>query len=200
MLDAEKIIKELNIEEPIIGIFPYGSHVYGTNTESSDQDFIIVGKGSTLSNGAFKNNAISNSDKSIQGVMYSRGGFIDAINNYDIAALECLFVEPILNKWPFKIQKWSQKEMVKKIIQKVSASWYVADNAAKNGNKKHAKKGIFHALRILNFALQLKIYKEIRDFKVCNDLLPQIKAVPDDDFDTRAYIPMRDNLMELLRR
>ena len=200
MLDAEKILKELNIEEPVIAIFPYGSHVYGTNTESSDQDFIIVGKGSTLSNGAFKNNAISNSDKPIQGVMYSRGGFIDAINNYDIAALECLFVEPILEKWPFKIQKWDNKEMVKKIIQKTSASWYVADNAAKNGNKKHAKRGIFHALRILNFAVQLKVYQEIRDFRVCNDLLLKIKMVPDFDFDTRNYIQMRDNLMELLRR
>jgi hypothetical protein len=200
MLNAEQILKELNIEEPVIGIYPYGSHVYGTNTEGSDQDFIIIGKGSTLSNGAFKNNAISNSDKSIQGVMYSRGGFIDAINNYDIAALECLFVEPILMKWPFKIQKWDQKQMVKKIIQKVSASWYVADNAAKNGNKKHAKKGIFHALRILNFALQLKYYEEITDFTVCNDLLLQIKMVPDLDFDTRDYIQERDSLMELLRK
>ena len=199
MLSSEKILQELNIEEEVIAIFPYGSRVYGTNTEGSDHDFVIVGKGATLSNGAFKNNAISNSDRSIQGVLYSRGGFIDAINNYDIAAIECLSVEPILMKWPFKIQKWDEKQMVKKIIQKASASWYSADNAAKNGQTKQAKKGIFHALRILNFALQLKFYKKITDFSVCNDLFLQIKMVPDFEFDTRNYITARDNLMELLR-
>ena len=197
-MDSEYILSQLKIEEPVIAIYPYGSWNYNTARQDSDHDFIIVGKGATLSNGAFKNNAISSADRKIQGVMYSRGGFIDAINNYDISALECLSVEPILRKWPFKIQKWNEKEMAKKIIQKISSSWHVADQQAKDGFRDRAKKGIFHAIRILKFALQLKEHREIVNFD-CEHLWLEFRFIPTPQFDTRDWIPLRDELMEELR-
>ena len=198
-MTKEEIISELKITEPIVCIYPYGSHNYGTNRPNSDRDFILVSKGALLSSGAFKNNAISNSDRTIQGVVYSRSGFRDAINNYDIAALECLSLEnPILSSFPFKIEKWDNKEMARKIIQKISASWHSADLAAKDGNIDYAKKGIFHAFRILEFALQLKEHRKIVDFN-CIDLYNIIHLAPRVAFDTRKYIKLRDSLMEKLR-
>ena len=77
---AEEILKALKIEEDVLAIFPYGSRVYGTATESSDHDYIIVTKGAFLKSGGFRQNAISSSDWKIQGVLFSRSGFIDAIN------------------------------------------------------------------------------------------------------------------------
>lgn len=202
MRSAEDIIKELNITQDILNIYPYGSQVYGNSNENSDEDYIIVAKSAFLDSGAFKDNAISNEDYSVQGILYSRTGFIDAINNYDISALECLFLpedKVIQKKWPFKIQKINNKDMSKKIIQKISNSWHIADIQAKNGQKDRAKKGIFHALRILNFGIQLKEKQEIFDYSVCNELKESINNIPEESFDTRDYIKKRDALIKKLR-
>lgn len=186
---AEHILKELGITEDIIAIYPYGSRVYLSHNESSDHDYVIVAK-SSLSSGAFKNNAVSNSDYTIQGTLYSRPGFIDAINNYEMPAMECLSLEAddiILKKWPFKVSKWDEKEMVKKVIQKASASRHTADMSAKHDHREQAKKGMFHALRILYFGLQLKESEKITNFEECNKLYTQIMMIDAEDFDTRDW-------------
>jgi predicted nucleotidyltransferase len=202
MYSSQDILTALNIKEEILGIFPYGSRVYGLAKDDSDYDYIVVTKSSFLPSGAFKQNAISSSDKNIQGVLYSRSGFIDAINNYEIAALECLSLDPaniIILKWPFKIQKWDEKEMVKKIIQKASASWHIASEQSRNNQKHLAKKGVFHALRILMFGKQLKEHKKIVDFSVSNELKHEIERLPDDMFDDRLYLKLRDESMNKLK-
>jgi hypothetical protein len=201
-MTAEHILAELRIDEGVLNIYSYGSRIYGTANEDSDQDFIIVTKGSMLKSGAFKQNAISNQSRSIQGVLYSRSGFQDAINNYDISALECLSIEAdkvVQSKWPFKIQKWDNREMAKKIIAKASNSWHLADLQAKDDWKHMAKKGIFHALRILSFGLQLKEHQRIVDFEECNWIWEDFKLIEDENFDTRNYIKQRDELIQKLR-
>ncbi len=199
-LNAEQILEELKINEEVLNIYQYGSQVYGTTNENSDQDFIIVTKGSFLKSGAFKQNAISNSDRTIQGVLYSRSGFQDAINNYDISALECLSLDSdkvVRSKWLFKIQKWDPKEMSKNIISKASGSFHLADLQAKDGEKAMAKKGVFHALRILHFGLQLKDHQRVVNFKECNWIWEAIKD--DEDFDTRNYMTQRNELIGRLK-
>lgn len=202
MSEVENILSELKIAEEILNVYPYGSHVYGTNNEESDNDYIIVTKSGLLQSGGFKQNAISNDDRTIQGVLYSRSGFIDAINNYDIAALECLFLpenKVLQKKWNFKIQKWDEKEFVKKIIIKMSSSWFSADNNSKDGYKEIAKKGVFHSIRILMFAKQLKEKQEIYDFEACNAFREELRAIKNEDFDVRDFIKMRDKLVDELK-
>lgn len=197
---VEHILKELNISEDILNVYQYGSRVYGINDKDSDSDYIIVTKSGMLKSGGFKQNAISNKDRTIQGVLYSRSGFIDAINNYDISALECLSLPEhniLQKKWDFKVQKWDNKEFVKKIITKMSASWFSADNYAKDGYIDYAKKGVYHAIRILLFAKQLKEHQKITDFSVGNEFKEKIKGL--EDFDTRDYIKMRDELVKELK-
>jgi hypothetical protein len=199
---AEDILKALKIDEEVLAIYPYGSRVYGTASETSDHDYIIVTKGAFLKSGAFKQNAISSDDRSIQGVLYSRSGFIDALNNYEIGALECLFLDPsivVLAKWPFKLQKWDEKEMASKIIQKASASWHIGSQQSKDGFKAIAKKGIFHALRILMFGVQLKEHKKIIKFGEANELKKEFDRLPEDMFDDRMYLSLRDELMNKLK-
>jgi hypothetical protein len=199
---AEDILKALKIDEEVLAIYPYGSRVYGTASETSDHDYIIVTKGAFLKSGAFKQNAISSDDRSIQGVLYSRSGFIDALNNYEIGALECLFLDPsivVLAKWPFKLQKWDEKEMASKIIQKASASWHIGSQQSKDGFKAIAKKGIFHALRILMFGVQLKEHKKIIKFGEANELKKEFDRLPEDMFDDRMYLSLRDELINKLK-
>ena len=201
-MTKEHILGELGITGDVLAIFPYGSQVYGTAGPESDHDYIIVMKSAMLDNGAFRNNAISNDDRTIQGVVYSRGGFIDAINNYEIGALECLSLPDnmvIHKKWPFKSYNWNEKAMVKAIISKASSSRHNADQQSKNGNKVIGKRGMYHALRILNFGVQLKRAKKIVNFKACNDMYFEMMKVEHREFDTRDYYEEFDRLLEKLR-
>lgn len=201
-MTPEQILKQLNIEDEVLAIFPYGSRIYGTARPTSDFDYIIVLKRAMLESGAFRQNAISNTTRSVQGVLYSRGGFIDAINNYEIGALECLSLPEekiILKKWPFKVAKWHEKTMVKKIIEKASASRHIANMQAKSGFPERAKKGMFHALRILHFGLQLKEHQKIVDFTVCNSLYHKFQKIEPEEFDTRNYYREFDQLLDQLR-
>lgn len=197
---VEHIIKELGIQEEIVSIYKYGSQVYGTASKYSDHDYIIVAKNSMLNSGAFKNNAVSSSDYTIQGTLYSRGGFQDAINNYSMPAMECLSLsqdDVLLRKWPFKIQKWDSKEMIDKVIQQASASRHIADKQAKTSDgefKDRAKRGMFHAIRILMFGLQLKEHQKIVDFSAANELHSEMMSIEDEDFDTRDWYKLFDEL------
>jgi hypothetical protein len=202
-LTLDEILKELNITGEVVSVFKYGSQVYGTSTVDSDHDFIIVMKSAILPNGSFRNNAISNKDWSIQGVVYSRGGFLDAINNYEIGALECLSLDPsqvIVNKWPFKVTNWNNGEMVKKIIRKASDSRHLANMQSKSGDKERAIKGMFHALRILHFGLQLKEHQKIVNFQECNKLYDDFKKLDPENFDSRDYFTIFDELLIELRK
>jgi|TARA_R110000851_G_scaffold131429_8_gene265486 hypothetical protein len=199
---ARHILEELGVEGDVIAMYPYGSRVYGTATEKSDRDYIIVMKGAMLDNGAFRNNAISNEDWTIQGVVYSRGGFLDAINNYEIAALECLSLDPseaIISKWPFKVTNWNNKAMVKAIIRKASDSRHYSKMASKNGDKERAIKSMFHALRILHFGLQLKEHQKIVDFQECNPMYEDFMKIKEENFDSRNYFRIFDELVKKLK-
>jgi hypothetical protein len=201
MINETIILEQLGITEDILNIYPYGSHVYGNATENSDSDYVIVTKSGMLKSGGFKQNAISNKDRSIQGVLYSRSGFIDAINNYEITALECLSLpdEKIIKKtWDFKIQKWEDKAFIKSIIIKMSASWFSADNYARDEYYDLARKGVYHAIRILMFAQQLKDNHKVTDFSVANEFKKSLNT-SDEVFDTRNYIKLRDELVLKLK-
>lgn len=202
IFDLLKSKGQMQKEEDVLNVYPYGSRVYGTDNERSDYDFIVVMKSAFLQGGAFKQNAISCEDRKLQLVLYSRTGFIDAINNFEIAALECLSLpdeKVLLKKWPFKIQKWDEKALAKSIITKASNSWLIASRQSVDGMKLAAKKGIFHALRILDFGLQLKENQRIDNFKSVNFLKKEFEETVDEKFDTRDYIPTRDDLIKMLR-
>lgn len=173
-MKAEEICEKLNIDySKVLNIYPYGSKIYGTDDEYSDSDYIIVFKSSLLPSGAFKDNAISSFDREIQGVCYSRSGFIDAINNYDITALECIFLPEdkiIQKKMDFSITKYYEKEFVKKIISKASSSWHFATLADKDNNLESCVKNVFHSLRILDFGIQIKKYNKIVNYSSMNEI------------------------------
>lgn len=186
---AQEICEKLKIDySQILNIYPYGSRVYGTASQDSDEDFVIVYKTSLLPSGAFRDNAISSEDRKIQGTCFSRSGFIDAINTYYITALECIFLPEekiIQQKMVFKMTKFFEKEFISKIIKTASLSWYHGMQAEKSHNVDQAKKNIFHAIRILYFGLQIKKNLRIMDYTVANHLKKQI--MEDDKFKSKKY-------------
>lgn len=189
-ISAEKICQSLNIDySQILNIYPYGSKIYGSTTEDSDDDYVIVYKTSFLPSGAFKDNAISSEDRKIQGTCYSRGGFIDAINNYQITALECLYLPDefvVQKKMNFKMYKFDKKEFCKKIIEQASGAWYRAKQSHKQQNTEYTKKNIFHAIRILDFGLQIEKSGNIYDYGSQNNLKVELENL--ENFKFRIYV------------
>lgn len=200
-MTAEKICEELKIDlSDILNIYPYGSMIYGTNDMFSDEDFIIVYRRSLLPSGAFKDNAISSRNKMIQGTCYSRGGFIDAINNYQISALECIFLPEdkiVQKKMNFSMTKFVKKDLAKKIISTASSSWYFAKLAYEDDNIESSMKNMYHAIRILDFGIQIKENKKIIEYNRMNTFKKEVEC--DVMYEPRNYHPLFIELSEKIK-
>jgi len=203
MNKAEEICKALKIDySQVLNIYPYGSRIYGSVNEFSDEDFVIVYKSSLLPSGAFKDNAISSEDRMIQGTCYSRAGFIDALNNYQITALECIFLPTdkiVQEKMKFPLKKLDKKEMAKKLITIASASWHNAILSHYDDNILFAKKNIYHALRILAFGIQIKKNDKIVDYGTMNDFKRRLDY-RSSDFHVSNFYPYFITLSEELKK
>ena len=196
-MEKEFILKQFGIsQESVVAIYPYGSRVYGCHTDVSDHDWVIVHRSSMLPSGAFRDNAISSEDRYHQAICYSRSGFRNAIDSYEIGALECAFLPQemkLFESMAFPIRKWDIKELVSAIISKASNSWHTA---VRSSDEK-AKKNIFHALRILEFGTQMAEHGKIVDYSSCNGLRETL--FKNERFKAKSYISRRDELMDKLR-
>ena len=141
---SEEICNELGLNyNDILNAIHVGSRYIGSRQFVFRYDFIIVYKQSLLPSGSFKDNAISSNDRMIQGTCYSRGGFIDAINNYQMPALEAIFLpdnKVVKKTIDFKVNKFDKKILVKKVISLASASWHNAVLSYKSDNQEYVGK------------------------------------------------------------
>ena len=190
--NTEEICSALGIDpNEIVNVYPYGSRVYGTADEFSDHDYVLVYKRGLLPSGAFKDNAKSSTDRKIQGTCYSRGGFIDAINRYDITALECVLLPKELvvqEKMKFGITKYNEREMANCLVAKASSSWHFARLAYDDGNTESCIKNTWHAIRILDFGIQIKLTGTI-NYSSTNELRKEMFSNYS-TFDPRDYDKM----------
>lgn len=204
MHTVEQICEAFDLDpKDILNVYAYGSRVYGTHTPDSDYDYIVVHKAALLNGGvAMKENAKTSADGTIQIINYSRTGFKAAIEQFEISALECLFLpkEFVLQaKWPYKIDRFDNKEFASKIIAKASNSWHIALLCLSDDDENMAYKGIYHALRILAFANQIKEGNSI-DFSSAQNIVADINQFEiSKEVIKKEWEPKRNELMEKLR-
>lgn len=215
---VEEIAKSVNLDpSDILNVYRYGSRVYGTDDEFSDDDYIVVHKSFTIKNSyndklSFRQNALSSEDGQIQVIRYSRSGFLDAIDNYEIGALECLFLpedKVIQEKLKFGVRNFEKSSvdyelnrMVKKVITKASNSWFLGNRDIENERFERAEKAYFHALRILMFGLQIKEHRKIVDYSEANyiwDKMLDLEEPLTYDNISKDFLPLRNQLMEKLK-
>ena len=136
----------------------------------------------------------------MNGVCYSRGGFIDAINNYQITALECIFLPEDLvvqKKMDFPMTKFNKKELAKNIISTASASWHLAKLSYMDQNPGPALKNIYHAIRILEFGIQIKTKGKIVDYGSENRFKEKLYRVG--DYNPKTYLSLFMSLQSKLK-
>ena len=159
----------------ILCAFRYGSRVYGTHRADSDHDFIVIAEG--VDDGR----EYREGDLNIH--TYTPGHFAGQVQQHRISALECLFLPPdmILRStlsFPLVLGRASLRS---EISAKASHSFVKARKKLEVENEVLAgRKSLFHALRILDFGIQMASHGRISDYGSSNELFAEIMDGPRD--------------------
>lgn len=148
-----------NVDERIIKTYDYGSRVYGTATEKSDYDYIIVVESD-------KDLYYSVSKPNVHLTVYSESRFIKEIENHHISVLECIFQE---NDDPYrKYFKLNKSQLRRSISATAGNSFVKAKKKMRQGDHYIGKKSLFHSLRILGYGIQIAVTGMIKDYSAYN--------------------------------
>ncbi len=176
-----QILKNFSLKDnDILNVYPYGSYVYETFTNSSDYDFIIVSKND------MREFSLESGNLNIH--IYSVPEFKEQLGKQKISALECLFLpETALLKNSMKFDFKLDKSILRSSIsEKASHSWVKAKKkfeVEKDRNIYIAKKSLFHSLRIIDFGIQIAKYGKIMSYSSSNDLWNVIIANPSESWE-----------------
>lgn len=170
-----EVLKEF-IENPdVLALFDYGSFVYGTHSEKSDRDFIMVVKDEADD---FKN-VDSLKEKNIDITIHRLNQFKKLIEEHEISALECLFLDSRhVHKKNVDMEFHLHKPTLRNSISaKSSNSWVKAKKKfiiQEDYNPYIGQKSAWHALRMLDFGAQIGTNDKIIRYDSCNDLLTKL--------------------------
>lgn len=169
---VNKIIKATGIHPTRVkNIIGFGSQVYGTNSEESDHDFMAICASMN------EHREIKTDDLNIHVV--TPEFFQKGIELYKMTHLECLFAPEhfvLLGSWnkPFKI---NNEKLVMINKYKSFESWALAKERMERGDIHRGRKSAFHALRILDFCVQIENNGKIVDFSSCNFMWDQLSSM-----------------------
>ena len=164
-------------DNKVLAMYEYGSHVYGTNVDGSDEDFIVV-----LSHARETHELIERENKSF--VIHDTTSLQRGIWAHEPYALETFFLPPkrrlkeveSLIKWDFKLDLRVLRES---FSQKASHSWVKAKKKIEvEADYKRGKKSLFHSLRILTFGMQIAQYGKVVDYSAANEFWWDIYTNP----------------------
>ena len=164
-MNIQTLSKLTKIPEPNIwNAYPIGSHVYGTNTETSDEDYLVV---SSVSQG--KQDLVSASGINV--IVHTLESWIKSLNqDISILSLECIFLpdqkkikEDMKVGWIAK-----PKDIFQVASEKSLKDWKKAKTKFEQQETLQGKKKIFHSLRLLSFAEQLVLDHKITDYGSAN--------------------------------
>lgn len=158
MID-EKYLLDTNI----LNIYKFGSHVYGTNNKTSDDDYIFI-----------VTEYVDYQDKNIQ--VYTITQFNSALTRCEIQALECLYLnKKFILKESIRFNRTAFRIDLNELRQSIST---ISNNSWVKGKKKLiisgdyepyiAIKSVFHSLRILDYGIQIASENRISDYESMN--------------------------------
>lgn len=163
------------LKEQALNIYPYGSMVYGTYVDGqSDQDFIVI-----VHDGYTSIDKAQWECNSEQYSIYTASTWREKLNHHDIDALECHFLPNwliIKELMPFELDL--KTSLIRQSISGTASNSWVKCKKKLTVQKDFAprvgKKSLWHALRILDFGMQLMVHKRIIDYTSCNDYYDEI--------------------------
>lgn len=191
MLDYFKATYGLRDQD--ILVFPYGSRVYGTHSEASDHDFIVV----VPANRRASTGTEFRHDK-VNVHIYNRMHFQDQLQNHKIHALEAYFLGPC--DFSFNLDLGILRES---LAAKASHSFVKAKKKMLVEKDFYLGwKSLFHSLRILMFGTQIALKGKIVDYSAANAHWFEILTAGQYNWDyfEEKYKPLFNDLASEFRR
>ena len=191
--------------EYAICTFPYGSRIYGTNSQESDFDYIYVVDDKSVEElddqYVFHSdydpvNYVFHSDydpvnkvyvdyfHEINISIYGKTKFQQMCDDHHISALECIFLPDNMIKNQITDHKFkfelNLQQLRKSISEKASHSWVKAKKKFEVESDRNiyiGKKSLFHSIRIIDFGIQIARYGKIEYYNSGVDLWLRIKDI-----------------------
>lgn len=164
MIDIKDICDKLELDiKKVSNVYKYGSHVYSTDTEYSDTDYIIIYRQIDYQMQYHDRNP------DVQATLYNIPGFQLALDAQELTAIECFFliendkIEKVKFNYTLNLQKLREK-----ISANVSNSWVKAKKKIYDGDTYIGQKSLFHCFRMIYFGTQIAQYGKIIDYTGVN--------------------------------
>lgn len=161
-------------QNKVIAIVKYGSHVYGTNTYQSDNDYIVIVKDGTNHDDQY---ILHDGDYNV----FSETHFQQLLNDQSIIAIEAFFTPSEktignLNQFTYAVNKAKLRE---NISRNASNSFVKCKKklTVETNEERIGVKSLFHSLRMLTFGIQLAETGRITDFSEANHYLNEINEI-----------------------
>lgn len=165
--------------------YRYGSFVYGTDNENSDEDMIsiISDDCEEMEDDIMQSHC---GDYDITFIKESK--FIEKIKNHDIDALECIFLPNDMIIGDNKYLQYFQLDLPT-LRSSISA---ICNNSYAKAKKKlivkkdydfyKAMKSLFHSIRIFEFGKQVAVFGKITNYQACNHIWHMINKETSTDW------------------
>ena len=154
----------------ILNIYEYGSRIYGTASEKSDYDFVVIVKDEVYTTDHC-------SEENYEFNIYSKSQWIKMAEENDVTFCECFFL-------PNKIKEEFVPDFTIDIPKLRASFSSVASNSWVKCKKKLTvekdfapyigKKSLWHSFRILMFGIQILSKGKIYDYSEANSMYDEI--------------------------
>lgn len=168
----------------VVTMFLYGSTVYGTLTDCSDTDIVVIVNDeidlSEFTNGIWEYH-VDNND--YQFINESR--FIEMVKAHHIIALEMFslpqscILKGDVNKYKqyFTLDKWKMRQVISGIASNAYAKAHKKMTVEKDYDLYRGQKSLFHSVRVMIFGIQIAKYGKIVDYTEANKYWEMIKSL-----------------------
>ncbi len=163
----EVIFKSGLHQTRVINIYLFGSRIYGTASDESDYDILIIAKT------PWPEREIKVDNYNIH--ILSMDRFMDGLKQHNIRNIECLF-SPIKFVSQGIDYKVNNKGIRHSISHTVSNSWVKAKKKIEKGDYYKGIKSLFHSLRISMYGKQLCEKGHIYDWKCANYIWEELNS------------------------
>lgn len=163
---SDEIIKASGLHTSrVFNIYLFGSRVYGTASDKSDWDVIMVANNSVEST---ELSGLKGGKFNIH--VYTPKKFKEDLEWHRINNLECIFAPEWAKlkediKWDFKLDESKLRHAISHIS---SNSWVKCKKKLENNEYHTAIKSLFHSIRIPMFGTQIATFGEIENFQEAN--------------------------------
>ena len=184
-MDLKDLLPE-HIRDHYILSFDHGSYVYGTNSEKSDRDIIvIVDDNINLSDSV--NGILEIDCEQYDFQIINEHTFIKMIYDHHIIAVESMFMqrehysdyELFKKKYSayFILDKWKLRQVISAIVGNSYAKCHKKLVVKDDYDLYRAQKSIFHCIRLYMFAIQLASTGKIYNYAEANAYWYDIKTM-----------------------